>query len=137
MSSRINFSVFGNDFDGMTQGNIKTGQQGTNSMFVMIHAEIPNITKNQTITYACVVVIFFPQKANLLQICITIGGNLVSYPGKVSMCIPYLTTSKFMWKSVLSTKGAEYMCLDIKKVCLTAPLDQFEYMKILHAQLPQ
>ncbi len=42
-----------------------------------------------------------------------------------------------MWNSVLSTKGAEYMCLDIKKVYLTAPLDWFKCMKIPHALLPK
>jgi hypothetical protein len=103
----------------------------------MIHAVSPNITKNQTVTYACMVVNFCPQKANLLQIRITTGGNLVNYPGKVSTCIADLTTSKLMWNSVLSTKGAEYMCLDIKKVYLTAPLDWFKYMKIPHALLPE
>jgi hypothetical protein len=41
-----------------------------------------------------------------------------------------LTTSKLMWNSVLSTKGAKYMCLVIKIFYLTAPLNQFEYMKI-------
>jgi hypothetical protein len=35
-----------------------------------------------------------------------------------------------MWNSVLSTEGAKYMCLDIKKFYLTAPLDHFDYMKM-------
>ena len=35
-----------------------------------------------------------------------------------------------MWNSVLSTKDAKYMCLDIKNFYLTAPLDRFEYMKM-------
>jgi hypothetical protein len=35
-----------------------------------------------------------------------------------------------MWNSVLSTKGAKYMCLNIKNFYLTAPLDQYEYMKM-------
>ncbi len=35
-----------------------------------------------------------------------------------------------MWNSILSTAGAKCMCLDIKNFYLTAPLDQFEYMKM-------
>jgi hypothetical protein len=35
-----------------------------------------------------------------------------------------------MWNSILSTKGAKFMCLDIKNFYLTAPLDHFEYMKM-------
>ena len=41
-----------------------------------------------------------------------------------------LTTSKLLWNSVLSTEGAQYMCLDIKNFYLTAALDYFEYMKM-------
>jgi hypothetical protein len=33
-------TAFGKDFGGMTQGDNKTGQQGTNAMFVMTHNEI-------------------------------------------------------------------------------------------------
>jgi hypothetical protein len=35
-----------------------------------------------------------------------------------------------MWNSVLSTKVAKYMCLDIKNFYLSAPLDRYEYMKM-------
>ena len=38
------------------------GQKGTNAIFVMTHAEIPNIPKDRTVTYARVVVGFRPQK---------------------------------------------------------------------------
>jgi hypothetical protein len=41
-----------------------------------------------------------------------------------------LTTLKLMWNSILGTAGAKYMCLDIKNFYLTAPLDQFECMKM-------
>jgi hypothetical protein len=36
-------TAFGKDFGGMAQEDKKTGQKGTNSIFVMTHAEIPNI----------------------------------------------------------------------------------------------
>jgi hypothetical protein len=31
--------AFGKDFGGMAQGDLKTGQKGTNSVFVMMHKE--------------------------------------------------------------------------------------------------
>jgi hypothetical protein len=77
-------------------------------------AEIAKIPKNQIFTYARVVVNFRPQKADSHCIRITAGGNLIDYPGKLSTRTADLTTSKLMWNSVLSTKGAKYMCLDIK-----------------------
>ncbi len=123
-------TAFGKDFGGMVQGNNKTGQHGTNSIFVMTHAEILFIPADHTITYARVVVNFCPQKLDLHRIWITAGGNLINYPGELTTKTADLTTSKLMWNSVLSTKGAKFMCLDIKNFYLTAPLNRFEYMKM-------
>jgi hypothetical protein len=51
-------TAFGKDFGGMAQGDDKTGQKGTNSIFVMTHDKISRIHKNQMVTYARVVVNF-------------------------------------------------------------------------------
>ncbi len=118
-------TAFGKDFGGMAQGDNKTGQKGSNSIFVMTHTEILLIPADQTITYARVVINFCPQKLNPHQIWITGGGNLINYPGELTMRTAGLTTSKLMWNSVLSTEGAKYMCLDIKNFYLTV-----EYMKM-------
>ncbi len=123
-------TAFAKDFGSMAQGNNKTSQKGTNSIFVMMQEEIKKIPKTQTVTYAQVVVDFGPQKVDPHRIRITAGGNLITYPGKLSTCTANLTTSKLMWNSILSTKGAHYMCLNIKFFYLTAALDQFKYMKM-------
>jgi hypothetical protein len=57
-------TAFGKDFGGMAQGDTKTGQKGTNSIFAMTHGEIPNIPKDRTVMYAQVIVNFWPQKAD-------------------------------------------------------------------------
>ena len=80
----------------------------------MTHAEILLIPADRTITCVRVVIYFCPQKADPHRICITAGGNLINYPGELTMQTADLTTSKLMWNSVLSTEGAKYMCLDIK-----------------------
>ena len=116
-------TAFGKDFGGMAQGDNKTGQKGTNAIFVMTHAEILLIPADRTITYARVVVEFRLQKIDPHRIRITAGGNLINYPGKLTTRTANLTTSKLMWNSVLSNEGAKYMCLDIKNFYLTAPLD--------------
>jgi hypothetical protein len=113
-------TAFGKDFGGMAQRDNKTGQKGTNAIFVMKHAEVLLIPADRTITYVRVVVDFCPQKADPHCIRITAGGNLISYPGELTTQTADLTTSKLMRNSVLSTKGTKYMCLDIKKFYLTA-----------------
>ncbi len=119
-------TAFGKDFGGMAQGNNKTGQKGTNSIFVMTHDKILLIPADRTVMYARVVVDFCPQKADPHRIQITAGGNLINYPGKLMTRTADLTTSKLMWNSVLSTEGTKFMCLDIKNFYLTAPLNRFE-----------
>ena len=40
-------TAFGKDFGSMAQGDNKTGQKGTNSIFVMTHEEIKKIQKRR------------------------------------------------------------------------------------------
>jgi hypothetical protein len=51
-------TAFGKDFGGMAHGDLKTGQKGTNSIFIMTHDKILHVTQNQTLTYAGIVVNF-------------------------------------------------------------------------------
>ena len=109
--------AFGKDVGGMAQGDLKTGQKGTNSVFVMTHKEI-EIAKEagHKWTYARIVVDHRPQKEDPNQIRIVVGGNLITYKGSTLTRIADLTTSKLLWNSMLNTEGAQYMCLDIKKI---------------------
>jgi hypothetical protein len=112
--------AFGKDFRGMAQGDEKTGQKGTNSMFIINHNKIRKAyTEKQKFTYAKIVVDYCPQKEDPHHIRITAGGNLIQYKGDVSMCTADLTTSKLLWNSVLSTRNAKYMCLESKKIIST------------------
>jgi len=110
-------TAFGKDFGGMAQGDEKTGQKGTNSIFVMTHAEIKQAYAGKvTFTYAKIVVDFRHQKEDPYRIRITAGGNLLTYKGNISTRTADLSTSKLLWNSVLSTDGAKYMCLDIQNI---------------------
>ena len=56
-------TVFGKDFGGMAQGNNKTGQKGTNAIFMMTHDEIAQVVQaGKKFTYANPVVDHRPQK---------------------------------------------------------------------------
>jgi hypothetical protein len=124
-------TTFGKDFGGIMQGDLKTGQKGTNSVFSMMHKEIDiAMVAGHKWTYMQIVVDHQPQKEDPNQIRITVSGNLITYKGSTLTHTANLTTSKLLWNSVLSTEGATYMCLDIKNFDLTAALDYYEYMKI-------
>jgi hypothetical protein len=123
-------TAFGKDFGGMSQGDNKTGQVGTNAMFVMDQKDIPNIPADRTVTYANVVVDYRPQKEDPHRIRITAGGSLINYTSELTMQTADITTSKLNWNSVLITQKAKYMCLDLKFFYLLAPLNRYKYMRI-------
>ncbi len=98
-------TAFGKDFGGMAQGDNKTGQKGTNSIFVMTHEEIAMAKKEgKTWSYARIVIDYRPQKEDPNQVQITVGGNLIKYKGDVLTRTADLTTSKLLWNSVLSIR---------------------------------
>ncbi len=66
-TSKIWQTALGKYFGGMAQGDNKTGQKGSNLIFVMTHAQIPLIPKNQTITYMRMVVDFLTPKGGPSQ----------------------------------------------------------------------
>jgi hypothetical protein len=122
----------------MAQGDNKTGQKGTNSVFVMTHNDI-DIAKaaGHKWTYARILVDYRPQKEDPNRIRIAVGGNMITYKGNTSTRMADLPTSKLLWNSVLSTEGARYMCLDLKNFYLTTALDYYECMKIPLALFPE
>jgi hypothetical protein len=79
-------TAFGKDFGGMAQGDNKTGQKGTNAMFVMTHNKINHaMAAGQLFTYMNPVVDYRAQKEDPHRIWITAGGNLINYEADVSV----------------------------------------------------
>jgi hypothetical protein len=104
-----------------------TRPQRTNTIFFIPRQAFP---KGKIITYGRFVVDIRPNKSEIHRVRLTVGGNLIQYPGDVSTRSADLTTSKCLWNSTISTEGAIYMCLDVKKIYLGNPMDSFEYMRI-------
>jgi hypothetical protein len=120
-------TAFGKEFGGMAQGDNKSGQKGTNAIFVMKHDKLAQILcAGKKFTFAHPVVNHRPQKEDPNQIWITAMGNLVSYEGELSVGTADINTAKIHWNSVNSTKKAKYMCLDIIFFYLTAALEYYE-----------
>ena len=57
------------------------GTKGTKTKFFIIHDEIKRIQRDWTVTYACTVVYYRPQKDDPNRVCITVGGNFINFPG--------------------------------------------------------
>jgi hypothetical protein len=68
---------------------------------------------------------------------ITVGGDQIEYPGDKSTRTVGLTTSKILINSIISTKGARFLVVDVKNFYLNTPLGRFEYMVINLSSFPQ
>jgi len=119
----------GNIAQGYSDGEC-INEKGTNTVRFLTHEEIKAIPKDRKITYARIVVDYCEQKDDPNRVRITVGGNLIDYPGELTTRTADLTTTKLMWNSVISTEGARYMCADIKSFYLETPLDRTEYMRM-------
>ena len=109
----------------MAQGDKKTEEIGTNTFMILRPDRVLLIPNDHVVTYANIIVDYTPQKEYPNHVRITDGGNLIIYPGELTTRTAGITTSKILWNSVLSTKNAKYMCLDIKKLYLYAPMNRY------------
>ena len=127
----------GKEFGNIAQGDKKTGEKGTDCVFVMTPEQVQHIPKDRVVTYARIVVDYRPQKKDPNRVRITAGGNLINYPGELTTRTADLTTSKILWNSVLSTDGAKFMGIDVKSFYLCTPMDRYEYMKMPISIFPE
>lgn len=129
--------AFGKEIGDLAQGDELTREPGSDTIFFLTQDQIKQIPKDRVITYARIVVDFRLQKEDPNHVRITAGGNLINYPGKLTMNTANLTTAKIMWNSVISTKNAKYACFDLKNIYLRTPLDWYKYMKMPITLIPK
>jgi hypothetical protein len=122
-----------NEFGRLAQG-IGGRIEGSNTIFFIPRQAV---TKGKIITYGRFVVDIPPNKSETHRVRLTVGGNIIQYPGHVSTRSADITTSKCLWNSTISTEGDKYMCLDVKNFYLRTPMDSFEYMRIPIKLIPQ
>jgi hypothetical protein len=89
------------------------------------------------VTYGSFVVDIKDHKEEKERTKLTVRGDQIDYPGEKSTRTTGLTTAKILINSVISTLGAKFLVIDIKKTYLNTPLGRFEYMVINLSSLPQ
>jgi hypothetical protein len=68
-----------------------------------------------------------PDKAESNQTRFTVGGDRINYPGKVATPTAEMLVAKMLFNSVISTKGAHFMTMDISNFYLMKPLHHPEF----------
>ena len=71
-----------------------------------------------------------PQNDETHRTRLTVGGNLINFPGDFTTPTADLITAKLIFNIVLSTKNAKFMCADIAKFYLNNPMNIYGYMNL-------
>ena len=122
-----------NEFGRLANGVGTRMKHGTNTIVFITKDQVP---KGRTVTYTRIVCELRPQKEEVHRTRLTVGGNLIHYPGNVSTPACGLTSAKILFNSVVSTPGAKFCTADIKNFYLNTPMDRYEYMRIHESLVP-
>jgi hypothetical protein len=101
----------------------------------MCKADIPR-ERWKDITYAKFVCKEKPNKKEIHQTRLTVGGDRINYPGNCGTPTTDMLLVKIHLNSVISTPGAKYACFEVKNFYLNTPMDRPEYVHIKIEDVP-
>ncbi len=91
--------------------------------------EVPN-NQMKDITYGQFVCTVQPKKAKPNRTRFTVGGDRINYPGEVATPTAEMLVAKMLFNSVISTRGARFMTMDIFNFYLMTPLHRPKFISM-------
>jgi hypothetical protein len=101
----------------LAQG-LKRGVKGTNTIRFIRTEDVP---AGRKATYGSFVVDIKTHKEETEGTHLTVGGDQIEYKGDKSTCTAGLKTSTMLFNNTISTPGAKFLVIDIKKIYLSTP----------------
>ena len=89
------------------------------------------------VTYGRIVCVYRKGKKGKYRTRITLGGNLINYPGDCGTPTANLLTVKVLFNSIISTPNARFMSIDIKDFYLKTPMACYEYFRMKLELFPE
>ena len=124
-----------NEFGRLAQG-IGGRVKGTNTIFFIPKSQVP-LDRRKDVSYGKFVCKVRPEKVDEPnRTRLTVGGNLINYPFEVGTPTADLLLAKILFNSVISTKNARFMTIDIKNFYLNTPIQRYEYIKLKLSDIP-
>jgi hypothetical protein len=109
--------------------------KGTDTIVFICCEDIPHNCKCN-VMYKQVCVNYCPEKGDPNRTRVTVGSNLLHYPGDCGTPTVDMITVKLHLNSIISTKNPCYCTTDLKDFCLNTPMDWPEYMRMKISNLP-
>ena len=118
----------------LAQGIGKRIPSGTNTIFFIKHSDVP---ANRNVSYVRLVASIHTNKTETHRVSITLGGDVIDYPGSTSIDTYSLTTTSILLNSVISNLDAIFTTLEIKHFYYNNPLNRFEYVWMALLDIPE
>jgi hypothetical protein len=126
--------ITANEVSRLTKGFQPHMPIGTDTMRYLHHDQLP---PGRKATHARFVATEQPHKTETTHVRLTVGGNLINYPGKVSTPTSDISTINILLNSVISAHDARFAVFDCTNFYLGTPMTRKEYMCIAITSFPQ
>ncbi len=125
-----------NEFGRLANGIGGRIKNPTNTIEFIFQHEVPT-ERMKDVTYGQFVCTVRPEKAEPNRTRFTVGGDRINYPGAVATPTAEMLVAKMIFNSVISTKGARFMTMDISNFYLMTPLHRPEFIRIKLCDIPE
>ncbi len=88
------------------------------------------------VTYGQFVCTVQPKKAEPNPMRFTVRGDRINYPGEVATPTAEMLVAKMLFNSIISTRGARFMTMDISNFYLMTPLHRPEFIRLKLSNIP-
>ena len=124
-----------NEFGRLAQG-VGGRIKGTDTIRFIRYEDIPK-DRRKDVTYGQFVCTIRPEKKEQHRTRFTLGGDRINYPGEVATPTAEMLVAKMLFNSVVSTKDAKFMTIDISNFYLNTPLKRPEFARLKLSDIPE
>jgi hypothetical protein len=124
-----------NEFGRLAQG-VGGRVKATNTIFFIPKDKVPK-DRMKDVTYGSFTCNLKPNKTEKHQTRLTAGGDRINYPKDVCTPTADMTLVKILLNSIISTKEAKCVTLDVKDFYLNTPMKRCEYMRLKLTDIPE
>jgi hypothetical protein len=108
----------------------------TNTIQFIHQHEVPK-DQMKDVTYCQFVYTVQTEKSEPNRTRFTVEGDRINYPGKVDTPTAEMLVAKMLFNSVISTRGARFMTMDISNVYLMTPLHRPKFICMKLSDIPE
>ena len=128
--------IIRNKFGRLANGVGNRIKNPTNTIQFIRKKDIPQDCRKD-VTYGSFVCSVQPEKKEKNRTRFTVGGDRINYPGAVATPTADMIVAKLLFNSVISTKGARFMTINISDFYLMTPLKRPEFICISINDIPE